>query len=139
PAEQQNRQNKLTRVNDCFYTLNIFPSIPPSTDEHQLHNQRISTRLFLLCLIGSLTILLVYNSLITITQTVTIPSPTITQYSQLYEQHGQILICPCSTISVDYRKFLNLGYKIHQVCYSDFVSEKWIEYLAKFSEDIGLY
>ncbi|CAF1270809.1 unnamed protein product [Adineta ricciae] len=127
PHSASNLRRKIkTFVRD----LNLFPSIPPSTDEHQLYNQRISTRLFLFCLIVSLTILLVYNSVITITQTVIVLSPTITQYSQLYEKYPQTLTCPCSKISIDYGTFFRIEYTFHPVCYSDFVTDNWIDYLS---------
>ncbi len=115
-----------------FYTLNVFPSIPPSIDEHQLRNERISTRLFLFLLISSLAILLLYTSLINITQTVNVKAPTINQYSQLYSTYSQTLTCPCSKISINYQTFIQVNYTLHQLCNSVFVTKYWIDYLANF-------
>ena len=108
---------------------NLFPNIPPSTEQHQLKTQRISTRLFICLLFVSLTILLLYNSLVTVTKPITVKSPSLDQYAQLYAKDAQTLTCPCKQISTDYHKFLNLTYTFHQVCYSQFVTHDWLDYL----------
>jgi hypothetical protein len=113
-----------------FRNLNLFPSIPPTTDEYQLRNQRISTRLFIFVLTISLCILLLYTSLINITQTINVKSPSIEEYSQLYNLYSQTLTCDCTQISINYQKFIDIQYTFHQVCYSDFVTQDWIDYLA---------
>ncbi|CAF1508838.1 unnamed protein product, partial [Adineta ricciae] len=110
--------------------FNFFPSIPPSTDEHELRNQRISTRLFLVLLSASLIILLIYNSLITVTITKTIQTPSLKQYEKLYETYSKTLTCPCKKMSIDYKDIVQINFTLHQVCDSDFISEKWIKYLA---------
>ena len=107
---------------------NLFPTIPPSTDQHHLKTQRISTRLFFGLLFVSLTILLLYNSLVTVTKQITVKSPSLDQYAQLYVKDAQTLTCPCKQISISHRKFLNLTYTLHQVCYSQFVTRDWLEY-----------
>ena len=112
-----------------FQNLNLFPSIPPSIDEHELRNQRISTRLFIFLLVLLLTILLLYTSLINVTQTVNVNAPTITQYSQLYSKYPQTLTCPCTKISINYDKILHVQYTFHQVCDSVFVTKYWTDYL----------
>ncbi len=110
--------------------FNLFPSIPPSIDDHQLRNERISTRLFLFLLSSSLAILLLYTSLINITQTFNVKAPTITQYSQLYSTYSQTLTCPCSKISINYQTFIQINYTLHQLCNSIFVNQYWIDYLT---------
>ncbi|CAF1589652.1 unnamed protein product, partial [Adineta ricciae] len=112
--------------------LNLFPSVPPSTDEHDLQNQRISTRLFILLLVISLTILLLYNSLVTITQTVYINSPSLHEYSSYYSSYPQTLTCACTQISISYETFIEMKYSFHQVCSSFLVTRQWIDYLATF-------
>ncbi|CAF1383620.1 unnamed protein product [Adineta steineri] len=110
--------------------FNLFPSIPPSTDEHQLRNQRISTRIFIILLTLSLTVLILYTSLVNVTKTTDINSPTIIQYSQLYSTYPQTLECTCTDISIDYDKFIQVNYTLHQICTSIFVQDNWISYLA---------
>ncbi len=125
PIQMPRQKSKVFLQN-----FNLFPSIPPSIDEHQLRQERISTRLFLFLLISSLTILLLYTSLINVTQTVSVKGPTIIQYSQLYSTYSQTLTCPCSKISINYNTFIQINYTLHQVCNSIFVTKYWIDYLA---------
>ncbi|CAF1659555.1 unnamed protein product, partial [Adineta ricciae] len=73
--------------------FNIFPTIPLTQDEYELRNQHVSTRLFVILLILSFTVLILYTSLINITQTITVTSPTIKQYLQLYSTYAQTLSC----------------------------------------------
>ncbi len=138
-VEQEQRYNIVQKLRDYFYTLNVFPSIPPSIEEYQLQNERISTRLFILLLISSLGILLLYSSLINVTQTVNIKAPTIAQYSQLYLTYPQTLTCPCTKISINYETFLNVQYTFHQVCNSSFVTQDWIDYLYAYSGNRAVY
>jgi hypothetical protein len=113
---------------DFIRSFNLFQSIPPSTDEFNLRNERISTRLFVISFIFSMTILLTYTSLISVTKTVTIDTPTLTKYSNLYSKYSQTLACPCKEISIKYKSFLQVNYTLHQVCNSIFVNESFIEY-----------
>ncbi|CAF3532484.1 unnamed protein product [Adineta steineri] len=113
-----------------FLNLNLFPSVPPTTHEHQLRNQRISTRLFIFLLTILLFILLLYTSLINITETVNVKAPSIIEYEQLYNSYSQTLTCECTQVSINYEKFIEIQYTLHQVCYSDFVTQNWIDYLG---------
>jgi hypothetical protein len=119
--------------------FNLFPSVPPSNDEYQLRNQRISTRLFIFLLTLSLSILLLYTSLINVTQTVTVKTPTITQYLQMHSAHSQTLTCPCTTISIDYDKILYVQYTFHQVCNSVFVTKYWTDYLYIYTDNTVVF
>ncbi|CAF1413893.1 unnamed protein product [Adineta steineri] len=120
----------LYKLKDYFLTFNIFPSVPPTTDEYQLRNQHISTRLFIFVLIILFSILLLYISLINITQTVNVKAPSIQQYEQLYNSYSQALTCECTQISINYEKFIQIQYTLHQLCYSDFITQEWTNYLA---------
>ncbi|CAF1042285.1 unnamed protein product [Adineta steineri] len=124
------------KTKHLLLNLNLFPSVPPTIDEYQLRNQRISTRLFIILLTISLSILLLYTSLIHITQTVNVKEPSITEYKQLYNSHSQTLTCECTQISINYEKFIQIQYTLHQVCHSDFVTQEWINYLES---SIGSY
>ncbi|CAF4071575.1 unnamed protein product, partial [Adineta steineri] len=127
---QEPNPSTLYKLKHYILTFNIFPSIPPTTDEHRLRNQHISTRLFIILLIVSLSILLLYTSLINITQTVNVKAPSIIKYEQLYNSYSQALICDCTQISINYEKFIQIQYTLHQVCHSDFITQDWINYLA---------
>ncbi len=115
---------------DFVQNLNIFPSLPPSTDENELRIQRMSTRLFIFLWIFSMTVLLFYTSLIIITKTITVETPSFAEYSDLISTYNQTLVCPCSNISITHDKFIRVEYTLHQVCTSIFVHETWIDYLS---------
>ncbi|CAF1453467.1 unnamed protein product [Adineta steineri] len=84
----------------------------------------------------SLFILLLYTSLINVTQTININAPTVIQYSQLYASYPQTLTCPCTKISITYDKFLHFQYTFHPVCNSVFVTNQWFDYLFKSYQNI---
>ena len=100
----------------------MFESPLPTTDQHLLKNQLISTRLFVVLLLLSLTILLTYVSTVTIDKTITLTQPSQRQYQQIADQHSQTLTCPCTQISIENNVFLSNNYTLHQVCSSDFVT-----------------
>ncbi|CAF1020292.1 unnamed protein product [Adineta steineri] len=127
---QESNVSILYKLKDYFLTFNIFPSVPPTTDEHQLRNQRISTRLFIIALIILFSILILYTSLINITETVNVKAPSIQEYEQLYDSYSQALTCECTQISINYEKFIQIQYTLHQICHSDFVTQEWTNYLA---------
>jgi hypothetical protein len=111
-------------------SLNLFSSIPSSTDHYELKTQTISTWLFIVSLALSMTILLAYTSAVTVDKTLTIKAPTLNQYTELYIKYPETLICPCTQIAINYDKFLHINYTLHQVCSSSFVTDDWINYLA---------
>ena len=110
--------------------LNLFPSVPPSIDEYTLGTQRISTRLFILSLSLSLTILLIYTAAVNIQKTVIVPNPSLDKYEQLYERYASTLACPCTHISVKYDSFIRINYTLHQVCKSVYVTNEWYSFIA---------
>ncbi|CAF1504915.1 unnamed protein product [Adineta ricciae] len=111
--------------------FNLFPSIPPSTDQYKLRNQIISTRLFLILFILSLAILLLYTSVVKITKTVHVPVPSYEEYARLNSSYSQTLSCPCKQVSISYKAILDVNYTFHQICTSIFVSEQWINSIPK--------
>ncbi|CAF1296227.1 unnamed protein product [Adineta ricciae] len=116
-------------IKHSIQNLNLFPSVPPSNDEHQLRNEHISTRLFVLLFALSFTILLLYNSLICIQKTVTMKSPSFTDYTHINITYSETLTCPCTKISIDYKEIVRINYTFHQICSSVFITEGWIEYI----------
>ena len=92
--------NKLKKIN-------TFESVPPSDEPHILHNQTISTWLFILLLISSIAVLLFYNTFIPVQKTFTVKQPTYDQYLNLFAKYPNNLQCPCKTVSITYDRFLN--------------------------------
>ena len=109
--------------------LNLFPSTPPSNSSDDLRLQRISTHLFLLLLALSFFILLIYISTLSINKSITVPTPDVDTYLELYATYSRTLRCPCSNINVNYKTFLQVDYTLHEVCSSRFVTGQWIEYI----------
>ncbi|CAF0739806.1 unnamed protein product [Adineta steineri] len=126
---------KWQKIRNFLQKLNLFPSIPPSTNEYDLRNQRISTRLFIIALVFSTTILIGYNFFIDVTKVNNINSPNLTQYLDLYSQYPQTLTCPCTDITIKYEEFLEIDYTFHQLCSSTFVTDDWLEYLEEADTD----
>ena len=131
----QHTDHFLTNIRQKILTVNFFASIPPSIDELDLRNQRISTRLFILLFICSVTILVGYISLVTITKMNVVNTPTLEQYASLYSIYPESLICPCSRISINYDQFLDVNYTMHQVCQSLFITKEWVDILFSSSRN----
>ncbi|CAF1660287.1 unnamed protein product, partial [Adineta ricciae] len=128
----------VTKVKQYASAFNLFPSIPPADNAYDLQNQKISTRVYIILLAIILVFLLMYNSLRTLTETVTVKTPTLEQYSRLYSEYSETMTCPCTKISVKYEKLVEVHYSFHQVCRSHFVSEKWIDFLALYASTTKL-
>ncbi|CAF3580789.1 unnamed protein product [Adineta steineri] len=119
--------------------FNLFASIPPSTDEHDLRNEILSTRLFIFLLTLCLVVLLIYNSLISVIRTDILKTPSFQEYEQLYSKYSKTLTCPCKTIGINYTDILHINYTLHQVCTSIFVTKDWIDYLTYTGEFNTIY
>ena len=98
--------------------LNLFDS-NPDQDRPQLNI--ISTRIYLFILVLILGSVALALSLIPRTTIVTIHYPTKEQCEVLPLDAN----CPCSRISLTYGEFTSLKASFHQVCSSDFVSDRW--------------
>ena len=113
--------------------LNLFPTVPPPTNQDRVRTQRVSTRVFILSLTLSLTILLLYTCTVTFIKTVTVKQPTLNQFTDLYQQYPQTLTCPCTEISTNYETFIQINQTMHQVCTSAFLQDDWLTNLARSS------
>ena len=118
----------LHSLRDYLTNLNICVNLQKTTC-HDLKNQRISTRLFLILFPIAVVILTVYASISPITKTVTVKEPSFSVYTGLYERYPQTIICPCSQTTIAYGNFLSFNPAFHQVCQSYFVSDEWIKHL----------
>ncbi|CAF1607131.1 unnamed protein product, partial [Didymodactylos carnosus] len=112
--------------------FNLFQSysssLLPSNKNYQYY-EILSTRLYLLTFILLLFIFTFYTTLINRTLIVIIKSPTLKQYETLYEKYSETLTCSCTQISIPYEKFIYLSPIYHQVCSSQFITDKWFEYI----------
>ena len=100
----------------------------PSNDRQRKY-QCYATRLYILLIFISLTILTFYSSLISTIHQETVLNPSETQYINLQKVYTDTLSCPCKTSVIPYYNFITIQPHYHQVCSSDMVSQRWIEYL----------
>ncbi|CAF1170349.1 unnamed protein product, partial [Didymodactylos carnosus] len=128
-------------VEEKIRKFNLFEPYPPHLNEERRYYELLSTRFYILILILSLIILVLYISVIDHTQTVIIKSPTLKQYTLLYEQHSSTLLCGCTKISILYSKFLQLLPERHEICTSQYVTDEWIQYIRLhiYSDDLNRF
>ena len=56
-------------------------------------------------------------------------NPSLTTYNELQTLHAGTLKCACSVTAIPYESFTLLSALSHQVCSSDFVSDRWLSIL----------
>ena len=117
-------------VSHYLITLNLFPSVPPSTNLDDLRQQRISTRLFILLLGFSLYVLVIYTSASVVVKTIIIDHPSVAKYEELYADYSPTLACPCTKITTRYQTFIDVEYSLHEVCSSIYRTARWLESIA---------
>ncbi|CAF0967598.1 unnamed protein product [Adineta steineri] len=59
------------------------------------------------------------------------PKPSLTTYKDLQDKYSKTLKCPCSNVIIPHQQFVSLSPVFHQVCKSDFVTEKWLSLLKR--------
>jgi hypothetical protein len=116
----------IRRFGGDVVEYNVFDT--NSTDESIIRIQRWSTRLYILVLWLAMTVLLFYTTLHVSSNQIQIKNPSLSIYLNLYDQH-QDITCPCTQISTSYQEFVQLSTSYNQICSSEFVSDKWINFL----------
>ncbi|CAF4869060.1 unnamed protein product [Rotaria sp. Silwood1] len=99
------------------------------SNQYQINYQRIATRLYLFLLLISLIISSFYLLFNEDLQEKTIHQPSEFQYEKLEKTYSSNLYCPCSTVSMSYSTFITIESYFHQVCSSDLISDRWINYI----------
>ncbi|UJR34643.1 hypothetical protein I4U23_027420 [Adineta vaga] len=110
--------------------LNLFKKIDDRTEDG-IKKQKIITRVYLFLLTGSIIILVLFNLLNTRIMTITVSNPSFDIYNDLQNSYSTTLKCPCKTMTIPYRKFMNLSPTIHEICSSDFVGDRWVKILKE--------
>ncbi|CAF1160810.1 unnamed protein product [Adineta steineri] len=119
-----------------IFLLNLdFFSDSDENSEWHLYGQRLSTRLFIISIIIAFSILIVYGSTYSVTKTIIINKPSIDVYYTLQDKYPQTLACPCSSTTNEHSQFISFQPTLHTVCYSDFITDKWIKYLIAVNGD----
>ena len=128
----------MSFVKNYLRNLNVFPPSEASIDqedEHQRRSSILATRLYFFALALGLVIIAVLVWLNRQTTVVTVEYPSIAQFKALpFDAH-----CPCSRASVSYGEFTSIQSTFHQVCSSDFVSDRWIEAIFSGSNSTYFY
>ncbi|UJR07370.1 hypothetical protein I4U23_011656 [Adineta vaga] len=111
--------------------LNLFPTYEDD-DFHETRNQILSTRIYLIVLILSVTGLFIYTSTVSITETIIIKQPLFRQYEKLITEKINPQ-CQCKQTSITFNQFLDIQPHYHSICSSDFVSDQWIDFLSNLT------
>ncbi|CAF1430240.1 unnamed protein product [Adineta steineri] len=106
--------------------LNIFQS-SARQEPSDIKQQRWTTRIFVLCLVVAMVILMFYSILIVQTKSVKVNNPSleIVLYLKSQSELNSSLQCPCTQINTPYGQLVQLQPSYHQVCSSVFVSYAW--------------
>ena len=115
--------------------LNLFNTY--TTDRDQIRREIITTRIYLILLPTILTVLIVYSAQKELYHVVQVSNPSLHTYQQLLNTYPNTLLCPCSQLSVPYSAFVILTPRFHPICSSDFISDRWIDYL--YYDDASSY
>src|SRR5579871_6787476 len=119
--------------------LNVFDeSSDTLTDEEKEHERRsniISTRILLIALFVALIVLALFLKLRNQNIIETLQHPTADQLKNLPSDAH----CPCSRISSFYGDFTSIEARFHQICSSDFISDRWIKTINSGSNSTYFY
>lgn len=109
-------KHALTVIYHSITQINLYKT--GSTEQTIIQLQRTYTRLYILLLLSSLSVLLFYNAIIERSITKTYVLPSVNEYEHLLDLYPDSVHCPCSYITISYDKFVTeLRVKtFHQVC-----------------------
>ena len=128
----------MSALKRYLLTVDIFEPLPAS-DEREDEQQRswniMATRFYFLTLMLILFALAVISWSNTQVTIVSVRNPS----KDYFEQIPIDAQCPCSHGSVSYGDFTSLQPVFHQVCSSDFVSDRWIEAIFSGSNSTYYY
>jgi len=116
----------MSSLKKYLLNVNLFKPSPGSGEQEDDQRRRsniIATRVYILILIMTLFGIGLGLSLIDQTTIITIKNPTREQFEAL-PMDAQ---CSCSRISLPYGNFTSLQASFHQVCSSDFVTDRWFK------------
>ena len=117
----------MLSLKNYFVNLSIFElSDDLTTDEEKEHEHRsniMSTRIFFIIFIIVLFTLAVALKTRNRNILITIENPSEDQFINLPPDAH----CPCSRVSLSYGEFISIEPRFHQICSSDFISDRWIK------------
>jgi hypothetical protein len=98
-------QLALNALRQKLLQLNFFKH--PLNDEYGRRTEILTTRVYIILLIGSLIVLAFYTLVAEHTETVQESKPSITTYRRLVTKHEATLSCPCTQITAAYVTFIS--------------------------------
>ena len=113
-------------------TLNLFNSYSNNPSIETREQQ--TTRLYIILLLLILLILFLYTTFTEQTNTYIINRPTQSVYENLQMKYPDTIECPCTTVTIPYRKFLSINPRYHQICSTGFISPVFIKQLTAFNK-----
>ncbi|CAF1496550.1 unnamed protein product [Adineta ricciae] len=114
-------------VRDKWVQLNLFDS--QSSDPSIRHREILSTRLYIILLLTFFIIVTTYISITNRHETKTVSFPDYSLYKNLQKKHSDSLQCSCTEYVILYKYFVEINASFHQVCSSDFISQRWIDFI----------
>ena len=124
----------LDSIRKSLLNLNLFKS--SSRNIETMRRQRIVTRLFLLCLVVSLVIYSLFAFVSTQTKTITVYSPSLSDFNRLWQIHSDSLYCPCSQIAISYSDFIEIVPIFHQLCSSGIILPEWYNRMTRVNRTL---
>ncbi len=118
----------LRLICDKLLGLNFYA--PTSPDSHTPQTGQWATRIYLVLLIGSISIFIFYSSLTYNTETISVPQPMLDTFRALQSNNKQDLSCPCKQISIPQSSLISFSPEFHEFCTSDFLSDYWFMFLS---------
>ncbi|CAF3318885.1 unnamed protein product, partial [Rotaria sp. Silwood2] len=122
------------RLKSYLHSFNLFQDPNVINNRHQLRNQIISTRIFILFFSIILFSVLIYLLADDFTNSITVETRSLSQYEKLKTQFKDTLQCPCSNLSIPYQAFISLQANMHNVCSLDL--NPLIDILFQFTETL---
>ncbi|CAF4247845.1 unnamed protein product, partial [Rotaria sordida] len=118
----------MLALKNYFVNLNIYELSTDSTatDEEKEHERRsniISTRIFVIVFIIVLVGLAIIMKTRSRNTLIIVENPSEDQFTNLPSDTH----CSCSRISLTYGEFISIQTRYHQICSSDFISDRWIK------------
>lgn len=107
--------------------LNLFSSRLTSTNEYELRNERISTRLFVIILLLLIMVILIYTGQVRISERIEVVRPLYNDLKRLSIVHSETLQCLCDNVAIRHESFVHLVPSFHQLCSSELIGEDWID------------
>ena len=95
--------------------VNLFVTAETENSSEIRQDQIITTRLYIILGIISVTVLTIYIGLSQKTNRVLVKSPSIDDVLRLQSAHFNEFACPCSKITIPFGTFTSLNYALHEV------------------------